>query len=228
MSSFDKVYNSLVSIYDSKYPHNPGGVMRFHLSKIQSERKASIVEAFIRLAYDNGVKVDEVEELISSGKSFDEAVKIAASNLSWWDKLINEGLNLITKPSKSPEEIELEDLMKMYRGRLSDMILVTTPYIPGYKIVEIIGPVYGLTIRTRGLGGKLAASIESLFGGEITAFVYEFEKARIEALLRLIDRAKKLGANAIIGLDFETTDILAGSAMAFSVYGTAVKIVKES
>ncbi|MEM2136683.1 MAG: hypothetical protein QXI93_01860 [Candidatus Methanomethylicia archaeon] len=65
MSSFDKVYNSLASIYDSKYPHNPGGVMRFHLSKIQCEMKVSIVEAFIRLAYDNGVKVDEVEELIS-------------------------------------------------------------------------------------------------------------------------------------------------------------------
>ncbi|MEM2136684.1 MAG: YbjQ family protein [Candidatus Methanomethylicia archaeon] len=108
------------------------------------------------------------------------------------------------------------------------MMLVTTPYIPGYKIIEVVGPVYGLTIRTRGLGGRFAATIEALFGGEITAFVYEFEKARIEALLRLIDKARKLGANAIIDLDFETTDILAGSAIAFSVYGTAVKVVRES
>ena len=106
------------------------------------------------------------------------------------------------------------------------MFVVTTPYIPGYKIRKIIGPVYGMSIRTRGLGGQIAATLESIIGGEITAYIEEASKARRESIRRMIEMAQKLGANAIIAVDFETSDILNGTATMFSCYGTAVIVEK--
>jgi len=106
-----------------------------------------------------------------------------------------------------------------------EIIVVTTPSLPGYEIVKILGPVHGLTVRTRGVGGKFVASIEGVFGGEVTSYTSECEKARKESLDRLVEKAKRMGANAIIGVDFETSDILQGTATLFSAYGTAV-IVK--
>ncbi|HDN05673.1 YbjQ family protein [Candidatus Bathyarchaeota archaeon] len=108
-----------------------------------------------------------------------------------------------------------------------EIIAVTTPHLPGYEIVKILGIVHGLTVRTRGVGGKLVAGIEGIFGGEVTAYTSECEKARRESLKRLIENAKKMGANAIVRVDFETSDILQGTATLFSAYGTAV-IVKPA
>lgn len=105
--------------------------------------------------------------------------------------------------------------------------MVTTPTIPGYEIVKVLGTVHGMTVRTRGVGGKIVAGIEGLFGGEVRAYTSECEKARRESLERLVESAKKMGANAIIGVDFETSDILQGTATLFSAYGTAV-IVKPA
>jgi uncharacterized protein YbjQ (UPF0145 family) len=104
------------------------------------------------------------------------------------------------------------------------LIVVTTPTLPGYRIVKVLGVVHGLTVRTRGVGGKFVAGIEGMFGGEVTAYSSEAEKARSESLQRLIDKAMKMGANAVIGADFETSDILRGTATLFSAYGTAVVV----
>lgn len=97
--------------------------------------------------------------------------------------------------------------------------------MPGYEIAQVLGTVHGMTVRTRGVGGKIIAGIEGVFGGEVTSYTSECEKARKESLKRLIDNATKMGANAIIGADFETSDILQGSATVFAAWGTAV-IVK--
>jgi uncharacterized protein YbjQ (UPF0145 family) len=102
------------------------------------------------------------------------------------------------------------------------MLVVTTPTLPGYRIVKVLGAAYGLTVRTRGVGGKFVAGIEGMFGGEVTTYSSEAEKARRESLQRLIDNAVAMGANAVIGADFETSDILQGTATLFSAYGTAV------
>ncbi len=102
------------------------------------------------------------------------------------------------------------------------MIVVTTPTVPGYEIVKVLGTVHGLTVRTRGVGGKIVAAVEGVFGGEVTSYSYEAEKARNESLHRLTEEARKLGASAIVGADFETSDILQGTATLFSAYGTAV------
>ncbi len=104
----------------------------------------------------------------------------------------------------------------------SELMVVTTSTIPGYDIVKALGIVHGLTVRTRGVGGKIMAGIEGMFGGEVTAYSSEAEKARKESLERLIENAKSVGANAIVRTDFETSDILNGTATIFSAYGTAV------
>ena len=104
------------------------------------------------------------------------------------------------------------------------MMVVTTPTLPGYRVVKVLGVATGLTVRTRGVGGKFVAGIEGMFGGEVTSYSPEAEKARRESLQRLIDVATRMGANAVIGADFETSDILQGMATLFSAYGTAVVV----
>jgi len=105
---------------------------------------------------------------------------------------------------------------------MSEVMVVTTPDLPGYDIVKVLGTVHGLTVRTRGIGGKFVAGIEGIFGGEVTAYTSECEKARRESLNRLVENAKRIGANAVLSVDFETADILQGTVTAFSAYGTAV------
>ena len=105
---------------------------------------------------------------------------------------------------------------------MSEIIVVTTPSLPGYDIVKVLGTVHGLTVRTRGVGGKFVAGIEGIFGGEVTAYTSECEKARRESLDRLVENARDIGANAVLNVDFETADVLQGTATVFSAYGTAV------
>lgn len=107
-----------------------------------------------------------------------------------------------------------------------DMITVTTPTVPGYCVKRVLAVVSGLTARTRGVGGKIVAGIESMFGGEVSAFTSEIEKARVEAMDRMKEQARRLGANAIIGLDIETSDVLQ-STILISATGTAVVIEPE-
>ena len=106
----------------------------------------------------------------------------------------------------------------------SEVIVVTTPTITGYEIVKVLGTVHGITVRTRGIGGKFIAGIEGMFGGEVKSYSSEAEKARRESMERLIEKARSVGANAVVRTDFETSDILRGTATLFSAYGTAVII----
>ena len=106
-------------------------------------------------------------------------------------------------------------------------IVTTTPTVPGYKIKKVLGVVTGLTPRTRGVLGKFVAGIQSLVGGEVTAFTTELEKARAETIERVKSKAVALGANAIIGLDLETSDLgLQAGVVVISATGTAVIIEK--
>jgi uncharacterized protein YbjQ (UPF0145 family) len=113
--------------------------------------------------------------------------------------------------------------------QMSDFKVVTTPSISGYKITKVIGIVNGLSPRTRGIGGVIKGMIQSIGGGEITAFASEIEKARVEAISRAIQQARRRGANAIVGLDMETSDM--GGSDSFitliSATGTAVIVEPE-
>jgi uncharacterized protein YbjQ (UPF0145 family) len=104
-----------------------------------------------------------------------------------------------------------------------DVVLATMPLIPKYEVEEVLGVVYGSSTRTRGLGGRLISGIESITGGKGTAYAEEVEKARHEALEDLKSEARNLGANAVLSIDFETTEILEGFILV-SAYGTAVRL----
>lgn len=105
----------------------------------------------------------------------------------------------------------------------SNFIVVTTPTVAGYKIKKVLGLVSGLTPRTRGVGGTFKAAFQTIKGGEIKAFTSEIEKARVEAIERAIEKAKEIGANAIIGMDVETSN-MGDTIMMISATGTAVII----
>ncbi len=111
----------------------------------------------------------------------------------------------------------------------SQFLIGTTPTLPGYKITTVGGLVTGLTPRTRGVFGKFVAGFESMIGGEVTAFTSEVEKARWDAIERAKSRAIALGANAIVGLDVETSDLgLQSGIVLFSATGTAVLVEPET
>ncbi len=131
--------------------------------------------------------------------------------------------------NKNPEGASTCKSCGTFIGTISDskFLIVTTPSLDGYKITKYLGVITAITPRTRGIGGKLVALIQSLIGGEVTAFTTELEKARVETYDRLKGKAEALGANAIVGLDLETTDIgLELGVVAISATGTAVVIEK--
>ena len=97
---------------------------------------------------------------------------------------------------------------------------------PGYRIVETKGFVYGLTVRSRGAGGQIGASVRSLFGGEIKEYVHMMEESREEALNRVIDHAKQMGANGIVAIRFDSNEI-SEVMQEILAYGTAVVVEKE-
>ena len=108
---------------------------------------------------------------------------------------------------------------------MTRFIVVTTPTIPGYRVTKILGLVSGLTARTRGMGGKFVAGIQSMLGGEVSAFTMEVQKARVESVQRMQKRAQEMGANAVIGLDIESSDLI--GAIVISATGTAVIVEPE-
>lgn len=101
--------------------------------------------------------------------------------------------------------------------------LLTTNYAPGYKVDKVLGLVYGITVRSRGLGGNLVAGLRTLAGGEIREYTEMAHQARQQALDRLADHAKSMGANAVISVMFDSTEI--GRTMdEIIAFGTAVVI----
>lgn len=106
------------------------------------------------------------------------------------------------------------------------MIIVTTEQIPNYRIKEVKGTVFGLTVRSRGIGSDFLASLKGIVGGEISEYTGMLEEARKQAMHRLVMNAKKWGANAIIMLRFDSGEI--GQNMSEIVaYGTAVIVEKN-
>ena len=108
-----------------------------------------------------------------------------------------------------------------------DFVVVATPTIAGCRIADVLGVVIGLSPRMRGVRGVLHGALQSIRGEEISAFTSEIEKARVDAISRAINNARNLGANAIIGLDIETSDLGESYITLLSATGTAVNIEKE-
>ncbi len=105
------------------------------------------------------------------------------------------------------------------------MLVVTTENVSGFRVRETKGQVFGVVVRSRGIGGNLMAGLRSLAGGEITEYTQMLEEARRHAVDRMVRNATIMQANAIVMMRFDSSEI--GQTMTEVVaYGTAVVIEK--
>ncbi|HZF34955.1 MAG TPA: YbjQ family protein [Candidatus Angelobacter sp.] len=105
-----------------------------------------------------------------------------------------------------------------------DTLLITTAFeLPGQRIVRNLGVVRGIIVRSRSIIGNFGAAIQSLFGGNITLYTNLCERARGEAFETMKEHAAELGANAIIGMRYDATEIASGITEVLA-YGTAVVV----
>lgn len=101
------------------------------------------------------------------------------------------------------------------------MIVVTTNELPGYRVVRTLGVIRGLSVRSRSVVGNIGASIQILFGGNITVYTRLAETARQEAFDLLIAQAEERGANAILAMRYDANE-MAAAVTEVLAYGTAV------
>ena len=100
------------------------------------------------------------------------------------------------------------------------MIVTTTENVPDSEVVKTLGQVFGLTVRSRGIGGNIAALLKSLAGGEIRSYVKLNEDSRRQAIDRMVQNAAAMGANAVTMMRFDSSEMGAGMAEIVA-YGTA-------
>jgi uncharacterized protein YbjQ (UPF0145 family) len=108
----------------------------------------------------------------------------------------------------------------------SDILIVTTNDVPGYRVQQVIGEVFGLTVRSRHLGSQIGAGLKSLVGGELKGLTKTLVETRNQAMERLIEQARARGANAVLTMRFDVTEA-ADVGTEVCAYGTAVVITKE-
>src|SRR5688572_2707467 len=107
------------------------------------------------------------------------------------------------------------------------MLIATAPYIAGWRVVETRGHVFGLVVRSRGLGGNIMAGLRSIGGGEITEYTSLLEDTRRQAVDRMVQNATLMGANAVISMRFDSSG-LANTMSEIVAYGTAVVVVQDA
>jgi uncharacterized protein YbjQ (UPF0145 family) len=103
------------------------------------------------------------------------------------------------------------------------MRVLTTETVPGHEIVESVGIARGNTVEARNVGRDITQSIRNITGGELKAYSELLTKARDEALERMVEDAEGLGADAVVNVRFETSEVTNGGAEVIA-YGTAVRL----
>ncbi|HEX6953017.1 MAG TPA: YbjQ family protein [Gaiellaceae bacterium] len=106
------------------------------------------------------------------------------------------------------------------------MIVTTMNDIPGYEVEDVFGEVMGLTVRSRNIGSQLGAGLKSLVGGELKGMTKALIDSRRQVMERMIEEAEAKGANAIIAMRFDTSD-MGGQWTEICAYGTAVRVHKS-
>lgn len=108
-----------------------------------------------------------------------------------------------------------------------DLRMTTTTFgLPGYRIARNLGVVRGVTVRSRGLGGQMVAALRTLGGGRIDEYVQLCEETRAEAFDLMMQHADKMGANAIVGIHYDATEMSTNMTEVLC-YGTAVTMDPE-
>lgn len=106
---------------------------------------------------------------------------------------------------------------------LRDTSVTTALELPGYRVVRSLGVVRGITVRSRSIVGNFIGGIQTLFGGNITIYTELCEQARRETYQEMLQHARRLGANGIIGMRYDATEIMTGLTEVLC-YGTAVVV----
>src|SRR5688500_5201566 len=107
------------------------------------------------------------------------------------------------------------------------MIIATTPFIAGHRVTETKGQAFGLVVRSRGFSGNIMAGLRSIAGGEIKEYTSLLEDTRRQAIDRLVKNATLMGANAVISMRFDSSE-LAGTMSEIVAYGTAVVVEPDA
>jgi len=105
------------------------------------------------------------------------------------------------------------------------MIVATTNDLPGYRVIEVLGVVRGITVRSRSVFGTIGGALQSLVGGNLSLFTTLAETSRQEAMNLMIQHAEEHGANAVIGMRYDSNEITDGVTEMLA-YGTAVRAEK--
>ena len=108
-------------------------------------------------------------------------------------------------------------------GRISHPMVSTTFELYGHRVVHNFGVVRGIVVRSRSIVGTVGASLQTLVGGDISLFTELCEKTRNDAFERMLEHAADLGANAVIGVRYDATEIMNGVTEVLA-YGTAVSV----
>jgi uncharacterized protein YbjQ (UPF0145 family) len=109
-----------------------------------------------------------------------------------------------------------------------NVAMVTTGFdLPGYRVAKTLGLVRGITVRSRSIFGTLGASLQTVVGGNITLFETMCEKTREQALDLMMEHAAERGANAVIGVRYDATEVMQGVTEVIA-YGTAVQVERAS
>ncbi len=106
---------------------------------------------------------------------------------------------------------------------MKNIIITTGNNIPNKEIIDVLGVVKGSTVRARNIGRDIGAGIRGMIGGEVKTYTEMTKNARDEAYNRMINEALEMGADAIIGVRFTTSMVMAGASEMLA-YGTAVKL----
>ena len=110
---------------------------------------------------------------------------------------------------------------------LLDRTMVTTAIeLPGFRVVRSLGVVRGIVVRSRSVVGNFVGGIQTLFGGNITIYTQLCEQARLETYNDMVAHARQLGGNAIIGMRYDATELMAGLTEVLC-YGTAVVVERR-
>jgi uncharacterized protein YbjQ (UPF0145 family) len=103
------------------------------------------------------------------------------------------------------------------------MLIATTNEIPGHTIEEVYGEVFGLTVRSRNIGSQLGASFKSILGGELKGMTKALVESREQVIQRMVEEAEAKGANAIVAMRFDTSE-MGANWTEICAYGTAVRV----
>jgi uncharacterized protein YbjQ (UPF0145 family) len=107
------------------------------------------------------------------------------------------------------------------------MLITTTNDLPGYDITEVIGEVFGLTVRSRNLGSQIGAGLKAIAGGELKGMTKVLISSREEVISRMVAEAEAKGGNAVVAFRFDTSE-MGGVWTEICAYGTAVKATQRS